>query len=159
MKIQIVTIGKLKSGPETQLGDDYLKRLSGIGRTAGITQVKVSEFAESQAASATLRQQEEASVLTRSLPAGGTRFILDERGQSLASSAFAQKLRKVIDGGAGDIAFLIGGPDGHSEELRSSGQLLSFGPMTWPHRLVRIMLLEQLYRAVTIMLNHPYHRA
>lgn len=159
MKLAILSVGRLKAGPETVLCNDYLKRLGGIGRTTGITAIKVREFAESQAASAALRQQEEAALLERAVPERAARIILDERGQPVSSEAFARLLRRHMDEAAGELAFLIGGPDGHAPDLRKSGQLLSFGPMTWPHRLVRIMLLEQLYRAVTIMLNHPYHRA
>lgn len=86
--------------------------------------------------------------------------MLDERGKALASEAFADLLRRHLDGGTADMGFLIGGPDGHAPEIRTTaGLLMSFGPMTWPHRLVRVMLFEQLYRALTIILGHPYHRA
>lgn len=160
MKITIVSVGKLKRGAETELCDDYLSRLAAVGRKAGITAVKVHEFAESQAATAPLRQQEEAAMVAAALPPKAIRIVLDERGKPLSSEAFAKSLRAEIDKGASDIALLIGGPDGHGEEMRkSAAHVLSFGAMTWPHRLVRVMLLEQLYRAVTIMLNHPYHRA
>jgi 23S rRNA (pseudouridine1915-N3)-methyltransferase len=159
VKLTIVSVGRLKAGAEQSLCDDYVKRLGGLGRTAGISQLKIAEFAESQAATAKLRQQEEAALVTKALPPRAHRIILDERGEPLASEAFSKLLQTHMDQGTGDVAFMIGGPDGHTPELRTSGQLLSFGPMTWPHRLVRVMLLEQIYRAVTIMLNHPYHRA
>lgn len=137
------------------LCDDYLKRLGGLGKTAGISQVKVTDFAESQAATAPLRQKEEATFLSRAAP---HRIILDERGKPLSSKEMAALLRRHLEQATPDLAFLIGGPDGHADDIRNSGQPISFGPMTWPHRLVRVMLLEQLYRAVTILLNHPYHR-
>jgi 23S rRNA (pseudouridine1915-N3)-methyltransferase len=87
-------------------------------------------------------------------------LVLDERGKSLTSAGFSQLLQRHLDQGTQDLAFLIGGPDGHGAEIRkSAGQLISLSEMTWPHRLVRIMLLEQIYRAVTIMVNHPYHRS
>jgi len=158
LKLQILSVGKLKAGPESMLCDDYLKRLRGLGKTAGISDVKVQEFAESQAATAALRQQEEAGLLARAAPERASRIILDERGKPLSSLDFAALLRTHLERGTTGLAFMIGGPDGHSEEIRGSGQLLSLGAMTWPHRLVRVMLLEQLYRSVTIMLNHPYHR-
>lgn len=78
----------------------------------------------------------------------------------MSSEGFAQLLQHHLDKGTTDLAFLIGGPDGHSAATRKcAGQLISLGEMTWPHRLVRVMLFEQIYRAVTIMVNHPYHRS
>ena len=78
----------------------------------------------------------------------------------MTSEAFSRLLQRHLDQGTQDLAFLIGGPDGHSAATRkNAGQLISLGEMTWPHRLVRVMLLEQIYRAVTIMVNHPYHRS
>jgi 23S rRNA (pseudouridine1915-N3)-methyltransferase len=156
LKLQILSVGKLKAGPESLLCEDYLKRLRGLGKQAGISQVTVLEFAESQAPAAALRREEEAGHLAR---AASKRIILDERGKAFSSLELANLLRKHLEQGTPDLAILIGGPDGHTDGIRSSGQTISFGPMTWPHRLVRVMLLEQLYRSVTIMLNHPYHRA
>ena len=103
---------------------------------------------------------EEARLIASALPPKAFAVVLDERGKAMASEAFAGLLRKTLDNGTPDMAFLIGGPDGHAPETREgAGLLLSFGPMTWPHRMVRVMLFEQIYRAVTIMVNHPYHRA
>ena len=105
------------------------------------------------------RREAEAKTLAASLKPGCFQILLDETGRSLKSTDFAALLRREIEGGAGEIAFLIGGPDGHAQSLRQSASFtLSLGPMTWPHRLVRVMLAEQIYRAVTIMVNHPYHR-
>jgi 23S rRNA (pseudouridine1915-N3)-methyltransferase len=85
--------------------------------------------------------------------------VLDERGKALSSAQFADFLKGHAERGTGDLAFLIGGPDGHAQSAREQAQLvLSLGTMTWPHRLVRVMLAEQIYRAVTILVNHPYHR-
>jgi 23S rRNA (pseudouridine1915-N3)-methyltransferase len=85
--------------------------------------------------------------------------VLDERGKVLSSAGFADLLKRHLDGGTSDLAFLIGGPDGHAQSIRdSAGLLLSFGAMTWPHRLARVMLAEQIYRAVMILRDHPYHR-
>ena len=160
MKLTIVSIGKLKRGAETDLCEDYLQRLATIGRKAGISAVKVTEYAESQASTAALRQQEEAAIIDDAVPAKALRIVLDERGKPLSSKGFAKLLRTEMDKSVSDIALLIGGPDGHGETIRgSASHVISFGAMTWPHRLVRVMLLEQVYRAVTIMLNHPYHRA
>lgn len=159
MKLTVIAVGRLKAGPEKDLASDYLKRLEGLGRKAGITRVSVKDFAESQQASPVARMDEETRLIAAAVPAGAVTVVLDERGTPMSSEALAGFLRKHIDGGTGDMAFLVGGPDGHGSALRGKAALLlSFGAMTWPHRLVRVMLFEQIYRAVTIMVNHPYHR-
>ena len=159
MRLQVLGIGKLKAGPEKTLAEEYRTRLEGLGRKAGITKLTVTDFPESQGQTISRRQNEEAKILNGALAPKAFTLVLDERGKSLSSEAFSQLLQRHLDRGTQDLAFLIGGPDGHSAELRkSAGQLLSLGEMTWPHRLVRVMLLEQIYRAVTIMVNHPYHR-
>lgn len=160
MRLQVVGIGRLKAGPEKTLADEYQTRLEGLGRKAGITKLTVTDFAESQSQTASQRQNEEAKLLASALAPKAFTLVLDERGKSMTSEAFSTLLQRHLDQGTQDLAFLIGGPDGHSPETRkTAGQLLSLGEMTWPHRLVRVMLLEQIYRAVTIMVNHPYHRS
>jgi 23S rRNA (pseudouridine1915-N3)-methyltransferase len=159
MRLQVVAIGRLKAGPEKTLSLDYQARLEALGRKAGITRMTVTDFAESQGQTATQRQTEEAKLLTAALPPNAFTLVLDERGKTCSSEGFSQLLQRHLDQGTQDLAFLIGGPDGHGAETRkNAGQLISLGEMTWPHRLVRIMLIEQIYRAVTIMVNHPYHR-
>ena len=92
-------------------------------------------------------------------PSNSVTVALDERGEALGSGQFAAKLEAWRDGGKREARFLIGAADGHEEEMRRSADLmLSFGPATWPHLLVRAMLAEQLFRAVSILANHPYHR-
>ena len=160
MRLQVVGIGRLKAGPEKTLAEEYQTRLEGLGRKAGITKLTVTDFAESQSQTASQRQNEEAKLLASALAPKAFTLALDERGKSMTSEAFSTLLQRHLDQGTQDLAFLIGGPDGHSPETRkTAGQLLSLGEMTWPHRLVRVMLLEQIYRAVTIMVNHPYHRS
>jgi 23S rRNA (pseudouridine1915-N3)-methyltransferase len=155
MRLQVLAIGKLKAGPEKTIAEEYQTRLEGLGRKAGIAKLTVNDFAESQAPTAVLRQSEEAKLLATK----AFTLVLDERGKALSSEDFAKLIQRHLDQGTQELAFLIGGPDGHSVEARrNAGQLLSFGPMTWPHRLVRVMLFEQIYRAVTILVNHPYHR-
>lgn len=156
----MIAVGRLKPGPEKTIAEDYLARAEGLGRKCGITRIGITEFAESQASSAAARMAEEARQVSAALPPKAFSIVLDERGKALASDAFAAQLQRLLDGGTQDMSFLIGGPDGHAPAIRdSAGLLLSFGPMTWPHRLVRVMLFEQLYRAITIMSGHPYHRA
>ncbi len=160
MRLAIIAAGRLKPGPERTLAGDYLKRAEGLGRGCGISRIAVTEFNESQASSAAQRLAEEGRQMAAALPGKSFAVALDERGKALTSADFASLLRRQLEGGVGDMAFLIGGPDGHAPAIREQAALtMSFGPMTWPHRLVRVMLLEQLYRAITILAGHPYHRA
>lgn len=160
MRVCVIAVGRLKPGPEKNIADDYLARAEGLGRKIGVSRIGVTEFAESQASSAAARMADEARLVASALPAKGFSVVLDARGKALASEAFADLLCRHLDGGTADLAFLIGGPDGHAPGVRDdAGLLMSFGPMTWPHRLVRVMLLEQIYRALTIIAGHPYHRA
>ena len=160
MRIAIAAIGRLKTGPEKLMADDYQKRIEVLGRKAGLTALKIGEWAESQLPTAKQRMEEEAQTIWAAAPQGAISFVLDERGRSHSSEDFAARIRKHADSGVADLVFMIGGPDGHSPQSREKAtELIAFGPMVWPHRLVRIMLLEQIYRSVTIMLNHPYHRS
>ncbi len=159
MRLHVAAIGKLKSGPEKELADDYQKRISQIARKAGISTISVTEQPESAKATAQQRMTEEAVVLRKQIPADATLIILDERGSTLSSEGFAKLLSQHLERGTSDVALLIGGPDGHDPAFRkTAATTIALGSMTWPHRLVRIMILEQIYRAITIMLNHPYHR-
>jgi 23S rRNA (pseudouridine1915-N3)-methyltransferase len=160
MRLHVAAIGKLKPGAEKQLAEDYQTRISQIARKAGVSGITVSEQPESVKPTAAQRMTEEAATLRKHIPRDAALIILDERGSSLTSEDFAKLLRKHFDHGTSDIALLIGGPDGHDPGLRKAATTaIALGSMTWPHRLVRIMILEQIYRAFTIMLNHPYHRA
>lgn len=159
MRVSVLAVGRLKAGPEKLLAEDYRTRIEGLGRKAGITTFSVRDTAESREGTAAARMAEEALFFTGVARHAFT-IALDERGKALASAGFADLLRRHADGGTAELAFLIGGPDGHASSIREkAGLLLSLGLMTWPHRLVRVMLLEQIYRVVTIMVNHPYHRA
>jgi 23S rRNA (pseudouridine1915-N3)-methyltransferase len=159
MKIGIAAIGLLKSGPEKELAAEYEQRIQGAGRNAGITGFQVQDWAESRGATADLRKTEEAKRLWSAVPDDGVAIVLDERGKALTSAEFAKLIEAQTQSGCRSLNFLIGGPDGHAAETRSRAfKTLSFGPMTFPHRLLRVMLLEQIYRSVTIIVNHPYHR-
>lgn len=160
MKLAIAAIGHLKSGPEKDLAADYEQRVAVLGRKAGITGLTIHDWAESRAQEVKLRQADEARHLWSVVPDGSPAIVLDERGQAISSEAFARLLAAEAQKGARQLTLMIGGPDGHAAESRGKAlKTLSFGPMIWPHRLVRVMLLEQIYRAVTILVNHPYHRA
>lgn len=160
MKIAVAAIGLLKSGPERELAAEYEQRIQGSGRSAGITGLQVQDWVESRAATAELRKAEEARRLWSVVPDDGVVIVLDERGKALGSQEFADLIALQAQRGCRSLHFLIGGPDGHVAETRTRAfKTLSFGPMTFPHRLLRVMLLEQIYRSVTIIVNHPYHRA
>jgi 23S rRNA (pseudouridine1915-N3)-methyltransferase len=160
MRIQVSAIGRLRSGPERELASHYVARAGSSGRTLGISSVAIVEHAESSAASERLRRAEEGSRLLSAIPGGASIVALDEGGRSLSSSELAQFLKAELERGSSTVVFLIGGPDGLSESVKDSarGGILSLGRMTWPHRLARVMIAEQIYRAVTILINHPYHR-
>jgi 23S rRNA (pseudouridine1915-N3)-methyltransferase len=160
MRIQVSAIGRLKSGPERELASHYVMRAGVSGRTVGITSTTIVEYAESSAVTERLRRDEEGSRLLSGVPGGALAVALDEGGRNLSSSEFAQMIRAELERGTSALIFLIGGPDGLSDIVRESarGGILSLGRMTWPHRLARVMIAEQIYRAVTILINHPYHR-
>jgi 23S rRNA (pseudouridine1915-N3)-methyltransferase len=150
----------LKQGPETELVERYRKRAAQAGRSLGLRDVEIVEIRESRAAEADKRRLEESIALANLIPEGAITVLLDERGASLASAALTEALKGWRDSGQSAVVFIIGGPDGLAESLRDKAKLtLAFGAATWPHQLVRIMLMEQIYRAVTILAGHPYHRA
>jgi 23S rRNA (pseudouridine1915-N3)-methyltransferase len=159
MRLSLRAIGRLKSSPEHALALDYLRLAEKLGRRAGIRSVSLTEFPESRAGTPSLRKREETDRLLDAVPAGAVLIALDERGEELTSLQFAAQLRGLLDGGSKHVVFLIGGAEGHAAEIRTRARLLSLGRMTWPHALVRLMLAEQIYRSVTILINHPYHRA
>lgn len=158
MKVTIAAIGRLKAGPERELLDRYLKRAEAAGRRLGLA-FGIREMPESRASSGAQRKDQEAAVLLGISPPGAPIVALDEAGKTMDSAAFASRLAGWRDGGIPEATFVIGGADGLGPELlRRADMRLAFGAMTWPHQLVRIMLAEQFYRAVTILAGHPYHR-
>lgn len=159
MRLTIAAIGKLKAGPELALIDDYLGRARAIGRGFGVSAIDLLEKDAGRALTGLARQTKEAELLRDMTTNAARRVALDETGKTMTSPALATHLKNWIDEGAPEIAFLIGGADGHTDATRASADLvLSFGKLTWPHMLARVMLTEQLYRSLTIMGNHPYHR-
>lgn len=159
MRIHVGAVGRLKAGPERKLAEAYLERAATLGRSAGIAPVGTAEIPESRAATAALRMADEAARLRAGLPPEAVTVALDSGGRDITSEEFAALVGGWRDGGTGTLAFFIGGPDGLDPDIKATaGARLAFGRMTWPHRLARIMLLEQVYRSVTILVNHPYHR-
>jgi len=149
----------MKTGPERELISRYQKRFIATGKGLGFSGLEIKEFAESRASSTIQRKGDEAARLNAAIPDGAFVIALDEHGKSVSSPLFAKKLQQVQNDGFRTIAMLIGGADGHGDEVLQRANLtLSFGRMTWPHQFARILLVEQLYRAMTILSAHPYHR-
>ena len=149
----------MKAGPERLLADRYFDRFAKAGTALGLDFLGVVELAESRLADAVDRRRDEGHKLGAHLGEAAL-FLLDERGRDCSSVHFAEQIAAARDGGTARLAIAIGGPDGHDEALRAKAQdRIAFGAATWPHQLVRILLAEQLYRAATILANHPYHRA
>ena len=160
MRVTLYAVGRLKSGPERDLTARYVDRFKKTGAALGLDFNRIVEIPESRASDAATRKREEAAALTKQLPQDAVLVLLDERGKTPNSEAFAATLGRWRDAGRRDLAIAIGGADGHDPDLRESADaVIGFGKMTWPHQMVRIMLAEQLYRAATILAGHPYHRA
>ena len=138
MLLHIVARGKIGRSPEADLVERYVKRMA--------WPTKITELPDR-------------GGKVPALASNGVMVVLDERGVALSSIEFASKLEGWRESGKREVRFLIGSHSGHDEQQRSAADLLlSFGPATWPHLLVRAMLVEQLFRAMSILANHPYHR-
>jgi 23S rRNA (pseudouridine1915-N3)-methyltransferase len=160
MRVLIAAVGRLKQGPERELAERYRKRAADLGRTLGLHAFDIIEIKESRAEDLGRRMLEESIAIANIRPDRAVTAILDERGEDTSSAALAGRLRAWQAAGRPAAVFVLGGADGLAPSLRAEADLaLAFGAATWPHQLVRIMLLEQLYRAVTILSGHPYHRA
>lgn len=159
MRLSIAAVGRLKDGAERELFQRYAARIAPLGATLGLGPLTVIEVGESRQAAPKSRRSKEARALLGKLPKGVRSVVLDESGKAPTSSAFARMLERQRDEGTRDLAFLIGGPDGHGPEVVAlAARTMSLGPMTLPHGLVRVILAEQIYRALTILAGHPYHR-
>jgi len=159
MRLSVAAVGRLKQGPERDLAERYAKRAADAGRALGLAPVDIVEVRESRNRDADKRMTEESIALANAIPDGSAIVVLDLRGENLGSAELAARLRGWQEAGRPAAGFVIGGPDGLADGLRDRAELtLAFGSATWPHQLVRIMLLEQIYRAITILSGHPYHR-
>ena len=160
MKLIIHAVGRLKAGPERELAERYFDRLEKSGPAVGLEFSGVTEIAESRAQTATERRREEGQRLQMQLQPDTALVLLDERGKNLPSEELAGRVGLLRDNGRKAMLVAIGGADGHDASLRDQAELVvSFGALTWPHQLVRVMLAEQLYRVTTILAGHPYHRS
>lgn len=160
MRITIVAVGRLKAGPERELSGRYLDRFSKAGPPVALEWGRVVEIVESRASTAEQRKREEATAIRKNLSPDAHLVLLDENGKTPSSEEFASQMGRLRDGGCREMVFAIGGADGHDGDLLAeAAATLSFGRLTWPHQIARILLAEQLYRASTILSGHPYHRA
>jgi 23S rRNA (pseudouridine1915-N3)-methyltransferase len=152
MRIWLIAVGRLKSGPEQALVNHYRARVT--------WPLELREVEEKRSFPPAELREREGALLLAALPKGARAVALDARGKTCTSEEFAARIARWREAGVADLAFLIGGADGLSDAVRKEAALvLSLGGMTWPHLLVRGMLLEQLYRAQQILAGHPYHRA
>ena len=155
MRLTLCAVGRLRRGPLLDVFQDFQTRVDRTGKQRGLGPFSVVEVEDKTSQGS----QAEAELLIRALPQYAYLIALDERGKTLSSPQFATHLEMVRDQGYGTCAFVIGGADGLTPELRAQAHLrLSFGPMVWPHMLARVMLSEQIYRAVSILAGSPYHR-
>jgi 23S rRNA (pseudouridine1915-N3)-methyltransferase len=160
MRLVVIAVGRLKQGPERELAEAYRKRAQVTGRALGLRDVEIVEIRESRAQDAERRRMEESIAIANVIPERATVVILDERGDNIDSAALAGLLQAWRAEDRPAVCFVIGAADGLAQTLQRSAKLkLAFGAATWPHQLVRIMLMEQIYRAATIIVGHPYHRA
>jgi 23S rRNA (pseudouridine1915-N3)-methyltransferase len=152
VKLTIAAVGRAGRGPERDLYEHYAGRIR--------WSLTLREVEEKKKLPPAQLMEREGELLLEAVPAKATLIALDRRGQVIDSEAFARRLERWRDDSVADVAFLIGGADGHTEALlKKAGLVLSFGAMTWPHQLARAMLAEQIYRAQQLLAGHPYHRA
>lgn len=153
MRLTVIAVGRVRQGPVRDMWQDY------AGRSVWPLSLVEVEAKAGGLAGARLKAAE-ADLLMAKIPDGARLVALDERGDAPTSTAFADLLGGWRDDGVREAAFVIGGAEGLARPMIDrADRLLAFGPMTWPHQLVRVMLAEQLYRAQTILSGHPYHRA
>lgn len=153
MHVSLICVGKLKRGPEKELSDDYADRFAKTGAGLGFRSFNLIEVAGGGL-------DAEGERIMAKVPQGAAIIRLDEFGPQFTSKAFAKDLAKRRDGGLPHLCFLIGGAEGYSDAIRSAyPETLALGPQTWPHRLVRVMITEQLYRAASLLAGTPYHKA
>lgn len=146
LHIDIIAVGRLRTGPLHELWIEYSRRLSGWC----LTLHEIDDRKPAAVEPAILEKMKSCQYV----------FALDERGMALPSQKFAAQLQEHEANAIGRIGFVIGGADGLTDQIRYKANfLLSFGVQTWPHMLARVMLIEQIYRARQIVTGHPYHRA
>lgn len=158
MKLKVISIGQLKNNPILEIQRDYESRILNLSKSVGIKSLEIKELPISKKSSIKERQKEEAKIIFQYIKQDNFNIFLDGKGENINSVDISQIISKSSFDGK-DLVFFIGGPDGFDEKIiKVANKTVSFGRVTWPHKLIRIMLLEQLYRGITILNNHPYHR-
>lgn len=153
MKITLLAVGRIKRGPERELIDDYLKRARKLGGGLGVRAVQEIEV------EAGGQQTAEADALLAKIPDGAHVILFDETGKDHTSISFSASMEKLKDQGCPHLVFMIGGADGYTDEMKSRfPEKICLGSLTWPHKLVRVLASEQIYRALSLMAGTPYHR-
>ncbi len=159
MRLIIAAVGKLKDAEERGMCERYAKRLGVTGKPVGFGPLEIIELNESRLDATAARKSDEAMRLLKASSGATLKIALDENGRQFSSGDFAKLLGQHADSGIKTCAFLIGGPDGQGSEMLAAAHIkLSLGQFTLPHGLARVVLIEQLYRAATILAGHPYHR-
>ncbi len=154
MKITLLVVGRLGRAPEAMLAKDYAERATAAGRALGLGSVDILEVESKKPG-----KEAEADVILAAMPEGAYLIACDEHGAAHISRAFSDRIAKLRDSGERRLVLVVGGADGLSPRILSAArETIAFGVQTWPHALVRAMLAEQVYRAVTILAGSPYHR-
>ncbi len=155
MRLLIAAVGKLRDAPEAALTADYIARARNSGRQLGFKALDLIEVEAKPPGDA----RAEAGAVLRATPDEARKILLDERGKDWTSRELAERLARWRDDGVPTAVFWVGGADGVAQTIKDNAdERLAFGRQTWPHRLVRVMLAEQIYRAMTILCGNPYHR-
>lgn len=160
MEVVLLAVGRMKQGPERELLDRYVERAKGLARGVGIGGITTREIDESRARNPVERKREEARAVLAEATLPAKLIALDERGRGLSSQAFADMVRTHRDEAVSRLVVAVGGADGFADEVRARADAcIGYGAATFPHQIVRLLAAEQIYRALTIMAGHPYHRA
>lgn len=153
MQIIIGAIGRLRAGPEASLLENYQKRITAWP-------MELREFELKRKVAPDRVSDAEGELLLAAVPDGAHVVVLDETGKLSTSAGIAKEMADLQDSGCRNVVFLIGGADGHGDAVRArADRMIAFGRNTWPHLLMRTLLVEQIYRAQQIIARHPYHRA
>ena len=160
MQLGIVAIGQMRGMAEMALVENFHQRIDASGRQLGITGLSISELREKRGLTGSEKKRTENALIADALAnRNGLVVALDETGKSITSRIFAEHMQGWLNNGHNEVTFVIGGADGLDDATRArADMLLSLGPVTWPHMLARVLLCEQIWRAISILTRHPYHR-
>jgi|TARA_B110000305_G_scaffold87142_1_gene98141 23S rRNA (pseudouridine1915-N3)-methyltransferase len=160
LKFEILAVSKIRDEIYKNISNDYKKKIIHLGKNIGLKNFEIIEINKSTDINATSRKVKEAELMLNFLKKNKTTIIaLDENGVNMSSQSFSDTIKKVTTSQNNNVIFIIGGPDGlDSSIIKKADISIAFGAFTWPHKIARILLQEQIYRAISIICNHPYHR-